>query len=223
MINNKLYDVVCNHYILPYINILKHNQYLIIYNKDEDIIGRFRCENENIYEIYDIFHESNVDEYIEEGTYKFSVMEIDNPDYLLNKYVICERQEYVKRMKESIKKTVEKNLQDINGNIYKSVNEDIQKDGGKLVYFRHDDNGLGILLGACCSDEDIYWIYFNTDLNIRLTTCLEAYIVIDEKEFTDQIVKDMLEIKKNQHSLIQRKLNECFSDRIDYVFTEIKY
>lgn len=225
MISNELQKKIKNKYITPYLLLLQNGLYLIIYDKDDDIIGRFtKNADGKIIEIHNVLFSDNIEEYLdEESINAHSILFRNIGNYELNKYVICERNEYISRCKDFIKKLIEQVHAIKKPNTYTLIMDDIERDGGKYVTFDHSDNKYdGILVAACDSDEDIYWVVITNELKIQLESAVGGYHVIEDKKQLKSMNKELKSLQENKPEELVSMVENYFKNKIDYVFTKIK-
>ena len=226
MVSKELQQKIENKYIIPYLLLLRDGLYLIIYDKNDDIIGRFVKSDEDgkIYEIHNVLFTDDIEDYLsDEVLFAHSVLFRNNKDYELNKYVICERKEYISRCKEFIKKIIDTVNSIKKPNTYTLIMDSIERDGGKYVTFDHGDSKYdGILVAACDSDEDIYWVVITNELKIQLESAVGGYHVIEDKKQLKSMNKELKSLQENKPEELVSMVENYFKNKIDYVFTKIK-
>ena len=64
VISKDLENAIKNKFVLPYLTILKENQYLVITDEDDVIQGRFVNVGNKLIEIFNIFGTKEINNYI---------------------------------------------------------------------------------------------------------------------------------------------------------------
>lgn len=219
VISKDLENAIKNKFVVPYLSILKDNQYLVITDEDGVIQGRFVNNDNKLIEIFNIFNTKEIEEYVKwMYPLSFFVRNIDKWELL--KFNVFDRKGYVQFMKNNLKKSVEQviKFRSDDNDTYSMIKEKIEKYGGKIVSFEANDDGL--LVGATITDEDLYWIYIDKDFKVHLlSSAVGGFKVI---EYPDDNFKTLLHIAQNEPENIALIVNERVEDSIDYIFTGLK-
>lgn len=218
VISKDLENAIKNKFVVPYLSILKDNQYLVITDEDGVIQGRFVNNDNKLIEIFNIFNIKEIEEYVK-WMYPLSFFVRDIDKWELLKFNVFDRKGYVQFMKNNLKKSVEQviKFRGDDNDTYSMIKEKIEKYGGKIVSFETNDDGL--LVGATITDEDLYWIYIDKDFKVHLSSAVGGFKVI---EYPDDSFKTLLHIAQNEPENIALIVNERVEDSIDYIFTGLK-
>lgn len=224
MISNELQKKIKNKYITPYLLLLQNGLYLIIYDKDDDIIGRFtKNADGKIIEIHNVLFSDNIEEYLdEESINAHSILFRNIRNYELNKYVICERKEYIKRCKDFIKKIIDRVNEIKKPNTYTLICDSIERDAGKYVKFGENERDKGILVAACDSDEDLYWVIINNNMKIMMESAVGTYTIIEDKKELKGMNKELKRLQEEEPDKLLKMVTDFFENEVDYIFTNIK-
>ena len=218
VISKDLENAIKNKFVVPYLTILKENQYLVITDEDDVIQGRFMNYDNKLIEIFNIYNTKEIEKYIE-GIYplSFFVQNIDKWELL--KFNVFDRKGYVQFMKNHLKKSVEQliKFRGDDNDTYSMMKEKIEKYGGKVVSFETNDDGL--LVGATTTDEDLYWVYVDKDFKVHLSSAVGGFKVIENP---DDSFNNLLHVAQNEPENIAHLINERVEDSIDYIFTGLK-
>ena len=218
VISKDLENTIKNKFVVPYLTILKDNQYLVITDEDDVIQGRFVNNDDNLIEIFNIFNTKEVEKYVE-WMYPLSFFVRDIDKWELLKFNVFDRKGYVQFMKNNLKKSVEQviKFRGDDNNTYSIMKKEIEKYGGKIVSFGTNDDGL--LVGATTTDEDLYWIYIDKDFEVHLSSAVGGFKVIENP---DDSFKTLLHGAQSEPENIALIVNERVEDSIDYIFTGLK-
>ena len=218
IISKELENIIKNRFVIPYLTILKDNQYLVITDEDDVIQGRFVNNDNKLIEIFNIFNTKKIEEYVE-WMYPFSFFVRDIDKWELLKFNVFDRKGYVQFMKNNLKKSVEQviKFRGDDNDTYSMMKEKIEKYGGKIVSFETNDDGL--LVGATITDEDLYWVYVDKDFEVHLSSAVSGFKVI---EYPDDSFKTLLHVAQSEPENIARIVNERVEDSIDYMFAGLK-
>ena len=218
VISKDLENTIKNKFVVPYLTILKDNQYLVITDEDDVIQGRFVNNNDNLIEIFNIYNTKEVEKYVE-WMYPLSFFVRDIDKWELLKFNVFDRKGYVQFMKNNLKKSVEQviKFRGDDNNTYSIMKKEIEKYGGKIVSFGTNDDGL--LVGATTTDEDLYWIYIDKDFEVHLSSAVGGFKVIENP---DDSFKTLLHVAQSEPENIALIVNERVEDSIDYIFTGLK-
>ena len=217
-ISKEMENVIKNKFVIPYLTLLKDEQYLVITDEDNFIKGRFVNADNKLIEIFDIYNTKEVEKYIE-WMYPLSFFVRDIDKWELLKFNVFDRKGYVQFMKNNLKKSVEQviKFRGDDNDTYSMMKEKIEKYGGKVVSFETNDDGL--LVGATITDEDLYWVYVDKDFEVHLSSAVGGFKVI---EYPDDSFKTLLHVAQNEPENIALIVNESVEDDIDYIFTGLK-
>ena len=217
VISKDLENAIKNKFVIPYLTILKDNQYLVITDEDDVIQGRFVNNDNKLIEIFNIFNTKEIEEYVE-WMYPVSFFVRDIDKWELLKFNVFDRKGYVQFMKNNLKNSVEQIIK-LRGdnNTYSIMKKEIEKYGGKIVSFDTNDDGL--LVGAAITDEDLYWVYVDKDFEVHLSSAVGGFKVIENP---DDSFKTLLHVAQNEPENIALIVNERVEDSIDYIFTGLK-
>lgn len=218
VISKDLENAIKNKFVVPYLTILKDNQYLVITDEDDVIQGRFVNNDDNLIEIFNIFNTKEIEEYVKwMYPLSFFVRHIDKWELL--KFNVFDRKGYVQFMKNNLKKSVEQviKFRGDDNDTYSMMKEKIEKYGGKVVSFETNDDGL--LVGATITDEDLYWVYVDKDFKAHLSSAVGGFKVIENP---DDSFKTLLHVAQSEPENIALIVNERVEDDIDYIFTGLK-
>lgn len=179
VISKELENAIKNKFVVPYLSILKENQYLVITDEDDVIQGRFVNNDNKLIEIFNIFNTKEIEEYVK-WMYPLSFFVRDIDKWELLKFNVFDRKGYVQFMKNNLKKSVEQVIKFRGGDndTYSMMKEKIEKYGGKIVSFDTNDDGFKTLLHVAQTEpENIALIvnervedsidYIFTDIKIR--------------------------------------------------------
>lgn len=218
VISKDLENTIKNKFVVPYLTILKDNQYLVITDEDDVIQGRFVNTDNKLIEIFNIFNTKEIEEYVE-WMYALSFFVRDIDKWELLKFNVFDRKGYVQFMKNNLKKSVEQviKFRGDDNNTYSIMKKEIEKYGGKIVSFGTNDDGL--LVGATTTDEDLYWIYIDKDFEVHLSSAVGGFKVIENP---DDSFKTLLHVAQSEPENIALIVNERVEDSIDYIFTGLK-
>ena len=218
VISKDLENTIKNKFVVPYLTILKDNQYLVITDEDDVIQGRFVNNDDNLIEIFNIYNTKEVEKYVE-WMYPLSFFVRDIDKWELLKFNVFDRKGYVQFMKNNLKKSVEQviKFRGDDNNTYSIMKKEIEKYGGKIVSFGTNDDGL--LVGATTTDEDLYWIYIDKDFEVHLSSAVGGFKVIENP---DDSFKTLLHGAQSEPENIALIVNERVEDSIDYIFTGLK-
>lgn len=218
VISKDLENAIKNKFVLPYLTILKENQYLVITDEDDVIQGRFVNVGNKLIEIFNIFGTKEINNYI--GLmYPLSFFVRDIDKWELLKFNVFDRKGYVQFMKNNLKKNVEQVIKSHgdDNDTYSMMKEKIEKYGGKVVSFETNDDGL--LVGATTTDEDLYWVYVDKDFKVHVSSAVGGFKVVENP---DDSFNNLLHVAQNEPENIAHLINERVEDTIDYIFTDIK-
>ena len=218
IISKELEKVIKNKFVIPYLTILKKNQYLVITNENNLIQGRFVNNDNKLIEIFNIYNTKEIEKYIE-GMYSLSFLVQNIDKWELLKFNVFDREGYVQFMKDNLKDSVEQILKfpGDDSDTYSIMKKEIEEYGGKIVSFDTNDDGL--LVGATITDEDLYWIYVDKDFKVHLSSAVGGFKVI---EYPDDSFKTLLHVAQTEPENIALIVNERVEDDIDYIFTGLK-
>ena len=218
IISKELEKVIKNKFVIPYLTILKKNQYLVITNENNLIQGRFVNTDNKLIEIFNIYNTKEIEKYIE-GMYSLSFLVQNIDKWELLKFNVFDREGYVQFMKDNLKDSVEQILKfpGDDSDTYSIMKKEIEEYGGKIVSFDTNDDGL--LVGATITDEDLYWIYVDKDFKVHLSSAVAGFKVIENP---DDSFKTLLHVAQNEPENIALIVNERVEDDIDYIFTGLK-
>ena len=218
VISKDLENAIKNKFVLPYLTILKENQYLVITDEDDVIQGRFVNVGNKLIEIFNIFNTKEIEEYVK-WMYPLSFFVRDIDKWELLKFNVFDRKGYVQFMKNNLKKSVEQVIKSHgdDNDTYSMMKEKIEKYGGKVVSFETNDDGL--LVGATTTDEDLYWVYVDKDFKVHLSSSVGGFKVIENP---DDSFNNLLHVAQNEPENIAHLINERVEDTIDYIFTGLK-
>lgn len=200
-----------------YVDMLQTGQYLVVFNKEGEICLRIciNCEDNTKHVIYNIFTDITFERWKE--SYRYN--EFMKEDATLYKYVICNREEYVKYVKDSIKKMTDAMREHKDSNCYRIIQE-IEQDGGKFVSFSDRDDDCGLLVCATSTDEDYYWVYIDNDFKVHYSSAVGGYDSIAEEDINRHCPNIRNAVNTDKET-IAHILNEDIKNRIDYIFTPI--
>lgn len=217
IISKELENIIKNRFVIPYLTILKDNQYLVITDEDDVIQGRFVNTDNKLIEIFNIFNTKEIEEYVK-WMYPISFFVRDIDKWELLKFNVFDRKGYVQFMKNNLKNSVEQIIK-LRGdnNTYSIMKKEIEKYGGKIVSFDTNDDGL--LVGAAITDEDLYWVYVDKDFEVHLSSAVGGFKVI---EYPDDSFKTLLHVAQSEPENIALIVNERVEDSIDYIFAGLK-
>ena len=217
IISKELENIIKNRFVIPYLTILKDNQYLVITDEDDVIQGRFVNTDNKLIEIFNIFNTKEIEEYVK-WMYPISFFVRDIDKWELLKFNVFDRKGYVQFMKNNLKNSVEQIIK-LRGdnNTYSIMKKEIEKYGGKIVSFDTNDDGL--LVGAAITDEDLYWVYVDKDFEAHLSSAVGGFKVI---EYPDDSFKTLLHVAQSEPENIALIVNERVEDSIDYIFAGLK-
>ena len=218
VISKELEKVIKNKFVIPYLTILKKNQYLVITNENNLIQGRFVNTDNKLIEIFNIYNTKEIEKYIE-GMYSLSFLVQNIDKWELLKFNVFDREGYVQFMKDNLKDSVEQILKfpGDDSDTYSIMKKEIEEYGGKIVSFDTNDDGL--LVGATITDEDLYWVYVDKDFKVHLSSAVGGFKVIENP---DDSFKTLLYVAQNEPENIALIVNERVEDDIDYIFTGLK-
>ena len=124
-----------------------------------------------------------------------------NYDYIVNKHL------------EDVKK-------DPNSNYNIIVNE-VNRDGGKYIKFDNDD--IGFLICATSTIEDYYYMYMDKDRNIKMSSCIGGYEIIESSE-TIRNLSVLSYIRIHDNMYMKEKIKQYIKNlKYDKVITNIFY
>ena len=218
VISKDLENAIKNKFVLPYLTILKENQYLVITDEDDVIQGRFVNVGNKLIEIFNIFGTKEINNYI--GLmYPLSFFVRDIDKWELLKFNVFDRKGYVQFMKNNLKKNVEQVIKSHgdDNDTYSMMKEKIEKYGGKVVSFETNDDGL--LVGATTTDEDLYWVYVDKDFKVHVSSAVGGFKVVENP---DDSFNNLLHVAQNEPENIAHLINERVEDTIDYIFAGLK-
>ena len=218
VISKDLENTIKNKFVVPYLTILKDNQYLVITDEDDVIQGRFVNTDNKLIEIFNIYNTKEIEKYIE-GMYSLSFLVQNIDKWELLKFNVFDREGYVQFMKDNLKDSVEQILKfpGDDSDTYSIMKKEIEEYGGKIVSFDTNDDGL--LVGATITDEDLYWVYVDKDFKVHLSSAVGGFKVIENP---DDSFKTLLYVAQNEPENIALIVNERVEDDIDYIFTGLK-
>ena len=218
IISKELEKVIKNKFVIPYLTILKKNQYLVITDEDDVIQGRFVNTDNKLIEIFNIYNTKEIEKYIE-GMYSLSFLVQNIDKWELLKFNVFDREGYVQFMKDNLKDSVDQILKfpGDDSDTYSIMKKEIEEYGGKIVSFDTNDDGL--LVGATITDEDLYWVYVDKDFKVHLSSAVGGFKVIENP---DDSFKTLLHVAQNEPENIALIVNERVEDDIDYIFTGLK-
>ena len=219
IISKELENIIKNRFVIPYLTILKENQYLVITDEDDVIKGRFVNVGNKLIEIFNIYGTKEINNYI--GLmYPISFLNSDIDKWELLKFNIFDRKGYVKFMKNNLKEEIDKVIE-LRGNdgsdTYSIIRKEIKEYGGKIVSFEVNDEGL--LVCASITDEDVYWIYVDKEFKVHMSSAVGGFKVVENP---DDSFNNLLHVVQNEPENIAHLINERVEDTIDYIFTDIK-
>lgn len=221
-LSKELTELIDNKAIIPFLLLLKDDYYVLVYDKDDNIIGRFVQRKGKVYEIFNMYHTENIEEYLEHKL-SYSILFNISDDYQLNRYVICDEKNYVFCYRQQLKKGYEQcvSMTKDKESTYSIIRKEIDKYAGGFVSF--GDNDEGLLVAACMSDEDLYWVYIKENLKVNFSSCVGGFKVISDEEYIKEHFPQLKHISETQTEDLVHLFNECFEDKIDYVFTNTKF
>ena len=124
-----------------------------------------------------------------------------NYDYIVNKHI------------EEVKKDPKSN--------YNIIVNEVNRDGGKYIKFDNDD--IGFLICATSTIEDYYYMYMDKDRNIKMSSCVGGYEIIESPE-TIQNLSVLSYIRKHDKMYIKEKITRYIKNlKYDNVITNIFY
>ena len=100
IISKELENIIKNRFVIPYLTILKENQYLVITDEDDVIQGRFVNNDNKLIEIFNIFNTKEVEKYVE-WMYPLSFFVRDIDKWELLKFNVFDRNGYVQFVNHS--------------------------------------------------------------------------------------------------------------------------
>lgn len=222
VISKELTELIENKEIIPFLLLLKDNYYVLEYDADDNIIGRFVQRDGKIYEIFNIFHTENIEGYLKDKlSYSVLFRQLDN--HQLNRYVICDEKNYISVYNHQLKKNYEQcmSMTKDKESTYSIICKEIDEYAGNFVSFEGDDEGL--LVCACMSDEDLYWVYLTKDFKIKFSSCVGSFKIISDKAYIKEHFSKLKYVAETQTEDLVRLLNDYFDNQIDYIFTNIKF
>ena len=117
-----------------------------------------------------------------------------------------------------------KHLEDVKKNPnsnYNIIINEVNKDGGKYIKFDNDD--IGFLICATSTIEDYYYMYMDKDRNIKMSSCVGGYEIIESPE-TIQNLSVLSYIRKHDKMYIKEKITRYIKNlKYDKVITNIFY
>ena len=133
VISKDLENTIKNKFVVPYLTILKDNQYLVITDEDDVIQGRFVNNDDNLIEIFNIYNTKEVEKYVE-WMYPLSFFVRDIDKWELLKFNVFDRKGYVQFMKNNLKKSVEQviKFRGDDNDTYSMMKEKIEKYAAEL-------------------------------------------------------------------------------------------
>ena len=100
VISKDLENAIKNKFVVPYLTILKENQYLVITDEDDVIQGRFVNNDNKLIEIFNIYDTKEVEKYVER-MYPLSFFVRDIDKWELLKFNVFDRKGYVQFVNHS--------------------------------------------------------------------------------------------------------------------------
>lgn len=221
-LSKELTELIENKAIVSFLLLLKDDYYVLVYDKDDNIIGRFVQRNGKIYEIFNLYHTEDIENYVEEKL-SYSALFRHLDDYKLGRYVICDEKNYISVYKRQLKKDYEQcmSLSNDKETTYSIIRKEIDKYAGNFISF--GDNDEGLLVAACMSDEDLYWVYIKENLKVSFSSCVGGFNVITDEEYIKNHFPQLKHISETQTEDLVHLFNGCFENKIDYVFTNTKF
>lgn len=213
MLNN-----VVNPQCLRYFDMMKNDEYLIVFGISGKIKASFFKKENEIYEYFHLFNIKKISEY-KKFKYPISFLFRNEPFADKYQYNICDHKTWAEKIRESNLTEVKKQLEKDDDNNAKLIYKKILTDGGKFVTFdEYRVTHGGLLVCAVASDEDYYWVYVDFDLNICLSSCVGKYDFIDSKakHFTE--LRQMIEEHPEE---LYEKILKCFGRSSDAIFTPV--
>lgn len=214
---------IINSDCIRYFNILKNNQYLVIfdYNNNKVVASFFKRDNNNIFEYFHLYNAKNINEY---KTFKYPLSFFFRNEPLSKTYIydICDENKFINYIKNNIKNNLDKELKKDDENNAILINNEINLNGGKFISFGSDINDKGLLVCATATDEDYYWCYVDNQLNIKLSSCVGGFDILDENEINKAEFNMLKYIIENKPNDLKERIIEHFNNKIDYIFTNIK-
>lgn len=208
---------IINSDCVKYFNLLKNNEWLLILDDKRIIIASFFKTEDEIYEYFYLFNIKKIKTY-KEFKYPLSFLFRNEPNSNSYVYHICSNEERSKTLKQNNLFFVNKELESDNDNNAKSIHNDILKDGGKFISFGDSNIIGGLLVCAVSSDEDYYWAYITTNLDVQLSSCVGGYEILDGDCVEFNILKHLID---NEPEYLIEIVHKSFEDSTDAIFTPV--
>lgn len=214
MLNN-----IVNTQCIRYFNDMKNDEYLIILGISGKVKASFFKKDGEIYEYFHIFNVKKISEY-KDFKYPISFLFRNEPFADKYQYVLCDKKKWSESIRESNLTSVKKELEKDGDNTAKLIYNEILRDGGKFVTFNNLlSTDQRLLVCAVASDEDYYWVCIDNDLNIRLSSCVGDYDVID---YTTNKSLEKLKKMSEEHPVeLYEKVVRAFDGSNDAIFTPV--
>lgn len=152
--------------------------------------------------------------------------ELCDPNILFNDYAINKKDKCIscKYWKSNYDYIVNKHIEEVKKDPksnYNIIVNEVNRDGGKYIKFDNDD--IGFLICATSTIEDYYYMYMDKDRNIKMSSCVGGYEIIESPE-TIQNLSVLNYIRKHDKMYIKEKITRYIKNlKYDKVITNIFY
>ena len=104
---------------------------------------------------------------------------------------------------------------------YNIIVNEVNRDGGKYIKFDNDD--IGFLICATSTIEDYYYVYMDKDKNIKMSSCVGGYKVLESSQIP-QNLSVLSYIRKHDKMYIKEIITRYVKNlKYDKVITKIFY